>query len=62
MKLTITTKYKNMSNKDQFGGKLPAGVTPKKYQAMKATKRKITTDNAGTTEENRKSGDKNFNN
>ena len=42
-------------------GKMPAGVKGKKRQAMKATYRKIDTNNAGTTKENRESGDKNFN-
>ena len=42
-------------------GKLPSGVTSTR-QTMKATMRKITPENAGTTVENRKSGDKNFNN
>jgi hypothetical protein len=42
-------------------GKMPAGVKGKKRQAMKATYRKINTNNAGTTVENRESGDENFN-
>ena len=42
-------------------GKLPSGVTSTR-QTMKASMRKISTGNAGTTKENRESGDKNFNN
>ncbi len=41
-------------------GKMPAGVKGKKGK-IKATYRKINTNNAGTTVENRESGDENFN-
>ena len=40
-------------------GEMPAGVGKK--GKIKATYRKINTNNAGTTVENRESGDKNFN-
>ena len=40
----------NIENKkntytDQFGGKLPAGVKPKKYTAYRATAKKISSEN-----------------
>lgn len=51
----------NIENKkntytDQFGGKLPAGVKPKKYTAYRATAKKISSENQTDPPDNNSKG------